>query len=243
MTKVSVIVPYRDAEKYILKTIESLLAQTYSQVEMVFVDNGSSDDSHLMVDSMVSQLESGVKNLFFRPKGKSLALNYAIHHATGDWIAICDADDVWHATKLEKQMSKAAEGVDIIGTQMRYIDASENIKPGAPVLPITNSEIYHSILYRKENPVCNSSVVYKKAIHTDIVGFYDPLCAVEDYDLWSRCVFAGLKFANLDEALVDHRIHEASNFNSSKKQALHKDFVDAKNNALNQIRTFLECGN
>ena len=97
MTTVSVIIPYRDAEKYILRTIESLFEQTYSAVELVFVDNGSSDSSHLMVDSMVSQLESGVKNMFFPTKGKSLALNYAIANATGEWIAICDADDLWHS--------------------------------------------------------------------------------------------------------------------------------------------------
>jgi len=242
MTTVSVIIPYRDAEKYILRTIESLFEQTYSAVELVFVDNGSSDSSHLMVDSMVAQLESGVKNMFFPTKGKSLALNYAIANTTGEWIAICDADDLWHSTKLEKQVARITEDVDIIGTQMRYIDESENLKTGAPVLPSTNSEIYHSILHRKENPICNSSVIYRKSIHTDVVGFYDPLNAVEDYDLWSRCVFAGLKFANLDEALVDHRIHEASNFNSSKKQALHKDLVDVKNNARMQIRALLERG-
>ena len=69
MTTVSVIIPYRDAEKYILRTIESLFEQTYSAVELVFVDNGSSDSSHLMVDSMVAQLESGVKNMFFPTKG------------------------------------------------------------------------------------------------------------------------------------------------------------------------------
>lgn len=243
MSTVSVIVPYRDAEKYILQTINSLMTQTYKDVELVFVDNGSSDKSHLIVDSMITQFEGDVKNMFFSIPGKSLALNHAIANASGGWIAICDADDLWHPTKLEKQMTKAAEGIDIIGTQMRYIDESENLKSNAPVLPTTSAEIYHSILYAQENPICNSSVVYKKSIHTDVVGFYDPLCAVEDYDLWSRCVFAGLKFANLEEPLVDHRIHDASNFNSSKKQALHKDLVDAKNNAQLQIRALLENGN
>jgi len=240
MSCVSVIIPYRDAEKHILDTISSLLIQTYSNVELIFVDNGSSDSSHRIVDSMVSQLDSNVKNLYFPTPGKCLALNFAISKAEGEWIAICDADDLWDPKKLEKQVSHIEEGIDIIGTQMRYIDDEGNVVPGAPALPTKSSEAYHSILYKKENPICNSSVMYRKSIHTKILGFYDPLCAVEDYDLWSRAVFVGLGFLNLDEVLVSHRIHEGSNFNSSKKQALHKDFVDAKNNARQQIKALLE---
>lgn len=243
MSTVSVIVPYRNAEKYILQTINSLLDQTITGFELIFVDNGSTDKSHMIVDSMISQLDIGTKNLFFPTPGKSLALNHAIINCTGDWIAICDADDLWDNDKLQKQVSLITQDVDIIGTQMRYIDAKGTTIPGSPVLPCKNSAIYNSILYKKENPICNSSVIYRKKIHTDIVGFYDPLCAVEDYDLWSRCIFSNLKFSNVDEQLVSHRIHSESNFNSSQKQAFHKQLVDIKNDVMQKIKTAMECGN
>ena len=68
-----------------------------------------------------------------------------------------------------------------------------------------------------------------------MVGFYDPLCVVEDYDMWSRCAFAGLKFVNHPERLVYHRIHESSNFNSSQRQALHKNLIDGRNEAWKKI--------
>ena len=240
MSLVSVIIPYRNAEKYILATINSLLSQTFKDVELVFVDNGSSDESHRIVDSMISQIDSNTKHLFFPKAGKSLALNYAIQNATGEWLAICDADDLWDPTKLEKQALHIHNDVDVIGTQMRYINNEGTEILGAPKLPCKNSEIYHSILHKKENPVCNSSVLYRKSIHTDLVGFYDPLCAVEDYELWSRCVFVGCKFVNTKDTLTSHRIHAESNFNSSQKQAIHKKFVDVKNDMLNQIRQFTE---
>ena len=243
MSLVSVIIPYRNAEKYIFETINSIYSQTYADVELVFIDNGSSDSSRQIVDSHICQRHNAIQNLSFPTAGKSLALNYAITKSSGEWIAICDADDLWAPEKLEKQALRMSSGVDIIGTQMRYINESGALLSFAPHLPTKCSEIYAAILDKKENPICNSSVIYRKTIHTDVVGFYDPLCAVEDYDLWSRCVFAGLQFFNLDDALVEHRIHDGSHFNDSKKQALHKDLIDARNNALQQIRILTNDGN
>ena len=138
---------------------------------------------------------------------------------------------------LEKQFFLIDKDVDVIGTQMDYIDEAGMPIGGAPLLPTSNNDIIHSVLYKKENPICNSSVIYRKAIHTDIVGFYDPLCVVEDYDMWSRCAFSGLRFANHPERLVHHRIHEASNFNSSQRQALHKNLIDGRNEAWQKIET------
>jgi len=243
MSLISVIIPYRNAEKYIFETINSIYSQTYTDVELVFVDNGSSDSSRQIVDSHICHRYNTTQNLSFSTAGKSLALNYAIAKSSGEWIAICDADDLWAPKKLEKQALCMSPGVDIIGTQMRYINALGSLLSFAPPLPIKCSEIYDAILHKKENPICNSSVIYRKTIHTDVVGFYDPLCAVEDYDLWSRCVFAGLQFFNLNDALVEHRIHDGSHFNDSKKQALHKDLIDARNNALQQIRALTNDGN
>jgi glycosyltransferase involved in cell wall biosynthesis len=243
MSTISVIIPYRNAEKYILRTIDSLLSQTITGFELVFVDNGSTDDSHPIVDSLITQHDIAAKHLHFSTAGKALALNYAIANCAGDWLAICDADDLWDHDKLQKQVSLITSDVDIIGTQMRYIDANDSVISGAPALPLKNSEIYHSILYKRENPICNSSVIYRKRIHTDIVGFYDPLCAVEDYDLWSRCVFSNLTFANISEQLVSHRLHDESNFNSSQKQAFHKQLVDIKNDMMQKIRSTMECDN
>jgi len=237
---VSVIIPYRNAEKYIFQTLEAVLAQTYSNFELLCVDNGSSDDSTSVVRDFANN-DDRICELEFPHAGKSLALNYGLSRATGAWIAICDADDTWDSEKLEKQalfMDRFPE-YDVIGTQMRYVnDAGAQFKE-APFLPLHHDGICESIFKRKENPVCNSSVMYKKSLHDVHVGFYDPLCAVEDYDLWSRCAFAGLKFANLEDVLVSHRLHDNSNFNSSRKQSYHKQLVDAKIDAYNSIEEAL----
>jgi glycosyltransferase involved in cell wall biosynthesis len=238
---VSIIMPYRDADQYIHLALSSIISQTFPNFEVLCVDNGSTDNGAVVVRGFANNDER-IRQLVFPHPGKSLALNYGISHARGKWLAICDADDTWDLEKLEKQVSLADRfpEYDVLGTQMRYVNEAGLEFKEAPLLPIRHNEICESIFKHQENPICNSSVMYKKAVHGDHVGFYDPLCAVEDYDLWARCVFAGLRFINSQEVLVSHRLHDNSSFNSSQKQAMHKNLVDAKNNALNQINISLE---
>ena len=235
---ITVIVPYRNAERYISETINSILAQTYTKFELVCVDNGSTDTSAAIVNDLIHSANPSnipAKNISFPAQGKCIALNYALCQSDREWVAICDADDIWDQRKLEAQTSLISESVDVIGTQMCYIGEDGEPMNNAPYLPCENNEILHSIIHKRENPICNSSVLYRRAVHTVWAGFYDPLCVVEDYDLWSRCAFAGLSFINHPDVLVNHRIHTNSNFNSSQKQALHKNLVDGRNDAWKQI--------
>ena len=234
---ITVIVPYKDASKYVKETLDSILSQTFRSFEMLCVDNGSSDNSRDIVGSVLEQSDIKFRNLSFPKPGKCFALNFAILNCQTEWIAICDADDIWDPRKLEKQYFLTDKNTDVIGTQMSYIDEAGMPMDGAPLLPVENNEIIHSVLHKRENPICNSSVVYRKTIHTHGVGFYDPLCTVEDYDMWSRCAFAGLKFVNHPDRLVHHRIHDDSNFNSSQRQALHKNLIDGRNEAWEKIET------
>lgn len=232
---ITVIVPYKDASRYIRETLNSILSQTFRSFEVLCVDNGSTDDSKRIVDGVLENSDIRSRSLSFPKPGKCFALNFAIQNCETEWVGICDADDTWDQKKLEKQFFLMSEDVDVIGTQMEYIDAVGMPKAGAPLLPGSNEEIIHSVFHKQQNPICNSSVIYRKLIHTDVVGFYDPLCVVEDYDMWSRCAFAGLKFVNHPERLVYHRIHESSNFNSSQRQALHKNLIDGRNEAWKKI--------
>ena len=234
---ITVVVPYKDASKYIKQTLESILSQTFRSFEILCVDNGSTDDSKRIANDVLQKSDVKFRNLSFTTPGKCLALNFAIQNCGTDWIAICDADDVWDHKKLEKQFFLINNDVDVIGTQMNYIDEAGDAIGGAPLLPNSNNDIIHSVLHKRENPICNSSVIYRRSIHTDVIGYYDPLCVVEDYYMWSRCAFAGLRFVNHPDRLVHHRIHDGSNFNSSQRQALHKNLVDGRNEAWEKIET------
>ena len=234
---ITVIVPYKDAAKYVEETLDSILTQTFEDFEILCIDNGSTDNSRDIVDKVLKRAPVKSRNLSFPTQGKCLALNFAIQNCSSEWLAICDADDLWDPDKLKEQFKLASSGISIIGTQMSYIDNNGAFIPGAPTLPVDNNDIVYSVLHKRENAICNSSVMYRRSIHTHVVGFYDPLCSVEDYDMWSRCAFAGLRFENHKASLVYHRIHEGSNFNSSPRQALHKNLIDGRNEAWHKIET------
>jgi len=223
---ITVVIAAKDCEMWLEDTISSLLRQTHKDWDCIISINGSSDRTEDIArnlkDPRIRVINSSIPN-------KSLALNRAIITSNSDWISILDADDLWHEDKLKTQASFVTENsVDIVGTQMLYIDAHKAHIPNAPKLPNTHEECI-VWLDNGNNPIANSSVLYRRSIH-DLVGYYDPeRFAVEDYDMWMRSKRANLKFSNIEHSLMLHRLHIKSHFNSTIKQANHKSVVDQLN--------------
>lgn len=221
---ISVIIAAKDCEKWLPETLSSLENQTFKDWNCFISMNGSSDKTlniaknAMKRDSRFLVLESEIPN-------KSLAVNRAIIASKRDWIAILDADDLWHPKKLEIQVARITDDVDVLGTQMQYIDASGNSIQNTPSLPLLHEECI-SFLSNMNNPIANSSVLYRRKIH-DEVGYYNPeFLGVEDYDMWMRSKRAGVKFMNVSDVLLYHRIHATSNFNVASKQQVYKSLVD-----------------
>lgn len=222
--KISVLIAIRNAEKWIQRTLDSLKNQSYENWECIISLNDSSDCSENICRSMSDErfifLKSDIAN-------KSIALNLAIEVAKSDLLCILDADDLWHADKLKLQIERFQRGdVDICGTGLIYIDENDNeLISQAPDLPCSDIDCKMK-LFNCSNPIANSSVMYHKKIH-DIAGLYDPeFNGIEDYEMWKRCFKNNLKFSNLKEKLLLHRIHSTSNFNSTKRQSILKQKVD-----------------
>ena len=97
----SVVIPAYNAEKFIDDAIQSVLGQTYTDYELIVVDDGSTDKTPLIVKGY----ENSVRCIQQENKGLSAARNTGIEHATGKWVAFLDADDTWHAEKLSKQFA------------------------------------------------------------------------------------------------------------------------------------------
>lgn len=97
--KVSVIVPVYNGEAYLAKCLDSILAQTYSDMEIVVVDDGSTDGSGSMADNY-AETDSRVRVLHCTNGGPSVARNRGIDVATGDYVCFVDADDVLHPSML-----------------------------------------------------------------------------------------------------------------------------------------------
>jgi len=221
---ISVIIAAKDAEKWISQTLQSLLLQSYEDWECILSINGSKD-STLEICSSIN--DNRFRIITSDTPNKSIALNRAIFESSREFISILDSDDLWEKDKLKSQIDYFGQSnIDICGTQMSYIEENGKQFKEAPFLPLDHDNCV-LWLNNYNNPIANSSVLYKKSIH-NLVGYYDPeKFAVEDYDMWMRSKRAGLKFSNLHQKLMKHRIHLFSNFNSSEKQVLNKRLVDS----------------
>ncbi len=201
----SAILPVYNGEKWVGEAIDSVLNQTFKDLELLVVCNGCDDQSekvakeHTFRDARARVLSLPVAN-------KANALNYGICFSKYQWVAPIDADDIWHSKKLEKQYQfiKGNPKTDIIGTHLHYIGS---LNEPAPRNPLDHANIWERFLMGK-NPIAFSSAVWKKNVHFRGVGFFNTThFVIEDYEFWQRCVDWNLQFANLPENLVYYRLH------------------------------------
>ncbi|HOI53885.1 MAG TPA: glycosyltransferase [Phycisphaerae bacterium] len=202
---VSVIVPVYNGERFLRQTLDSILAQTFHDYEIVAVDDGSSDGSRAILESYGDRVRVFTqKNL-----GAPSARNRAIGEARGQWIAFLDHDDTWEPDKLEFQMSAARPDDDLIHAEARVIDGSGAIikdafsHPDDP--PETQTRLERVI---RHNPIyVLTTIVRRDAIEK--VGRLDPndRFGTDEYLLWMRLLASGCKARYLDRIVASYRVH------------------------------------
>jgi glycosyltransferase involved in cell wall biosynthesis len=204
---VTVVVAAHNAEDYIEQSLSSLLSQTLRDLEIIVVDDASTDSTAEKVRSFqdprirLISLEANV--------GPAAARNAAIERARGSYLAILDADDVSRSQRLETQVRflRSHPEIGVVGSQIRVIDERGGLL-GFRRYPQDPLAIDRAL--RRWNPLAHSSVMAR----TDLVrraGGYDGRVAVcHDYDLWCRLAIEEARFANLPCILIDYRIHASS---------------------------------
>jgi glycosyltransferase involved in cell wall biosynthesis len=208
---ISILLATYNGEKYIKKSIDSIINQTYTDWELLIGFNGTIDGSKEIVsqynDSRIKVFDYGMD------AGKAKTLNKIIKEAKGDWIAIQDDDDIWLPKKLERQV-KHMENFDVIGTQIMYIN--ENDDPGGgPTLAKDNDLIKEKSL-NGDNQVANTSAIFKKECAEQVGGWSESLDGIEDFDFWLKIMRKRYIFKNISSVEVFHRLHSESNFNTKK---------------------------
>lgn len=231
---ISVLLAVHNGEKYIKKSILSVLSQTFQDFELLICANGCTDKTIEIIGQLLSEYQhlNNIKLFTLPQANKSEALNYLLKQATGNYIAIQDADDIWEINKLEEQ-AKYMFHFDIIGTQCTYIDHNNiEIKLNNP-LPLIDSEIRHWIKLLHKNPIINCSVLINKKFLTGFSGYNNNYEGVEDFYLWAEIACNTMaKFININKPLVQHRLHADSHFNAKEYQ---KQKLDEIKNYINQI--------
>jgi glycosyltransferase involved in cell wall biosynthesis len=206
---VSVIIPFHNVEEYIGGAIESILSQTYSNIEVILVDDNSTDRSveicHSYTDPRISLYHKAPL-----PRGTTLTRNMGIDHAKGSIIAFHDGDDISLPTRIEKQVAliKKHGPNTICGVWV------EKIIGGVPkkmVLPADHEEIVKAFtrIYRRERSIVAGVLCAKAQIFREFR--YNPLMGdMEDWDFLLRLHESGqFRFYNVPEYLYRYMIHPA----------------------------------
>ena len=196
---VSVIVPFRDAERYLGEAIESVLAQTYRPLELLLVDDGSADGGVGIASSRAS-MHAEVRLLRLpESRGPAAARNHGLAHARGDLITFLDADDAMLRERLAWQVRHLAEHprVDVVLSAEELV-----LEPDAPPESVRRRHA------RGPGPRFHTMSMMVRRNAFDRVGGFDPSYRVgEDLDWLFRASAAGLVVAKVDRVLTRHRLH------------------------------------
>lgn len=196
---ISMVMPAYNVEKWVGPAIISLLNQTFTEFELIVVDDGSTDNT-LNVLKEIEKKDSRVR-VYFNGDNRGLVytLNKALVFARGDYVARMDADDIAMPNRLEKQMRFLNDHPDysLVGSQMVSIDEQgrEYAKSSCPVeYDIARRALHYS------SPVPHIWLC-KKSVYTDLGGYRD-VAPAEDYDFLLRMESLGYKYGNHPDVLM-----------------------------------------
>jgi glycosyltransferase involved in cell wall biosynthesis len=208
---ISVVITTYNCEKYIEETLNSAINQLYKNLEIIVVDDGSTDNTKDVI-SKYQHIDQRISFYIIEHAGRpSVPRNYGIQKAKGEFIAFLDGDDIWIANKIETQIKKLIESPgSVLIYSMSVTFGDVNIfSPFFEVLPLINrSSLTREELIKNGNCIPTSTVIVRTDRIKSIGGFdEDPKLKIEDYDLWIRLGKLGT-FCFLPRIKTYYRIHK-----------------------------------
>ncbi|MBM4035209.1 MAG: glycosyltransferase [Planctomycetes bacterium] len=238
LPRVSVIIPAFNAERYLRETLQSVLAQTYRDLEVIVVDDGSTDGTAALAETFASEVAQAsrlcpVRVIRQANAGPSAARNRGIREARGELIAFLDSDDLWLPDKLAEQVPLfGGTGVPPVG--LVYCHAERMDSEGRPLptaqAPKPVGRVFKDFLLRNHCPT-SAAVVRRQCF--EACGYLpEDMVWAEDWHLWLRLA-RRYDFAAVPRILVRHRVHPG---------ALTKHLEKAYLGARRVLETALEPG-
>ena len=205
--KISFILPtYNTDEKYLKQSIQSVLDQTYKDLELIIIDDGSFDEyscfikEYAKIDKRIRLVRNDCN------KGLVFSLNRGLLLATGDYCFRMDADDICNKrrAKVTVDYLEKHPDVDILGTQFSYLNHPKGFAH-KPKLPESNEEIKVRMIWG--SPFAHPTICFRRKSIQQYSITYDSDEKAEDYNLWVKCAIKGCKFVNIHQRLLRYRIH------------------------------------
>lgn len=238
---VSIIIPVHNGSNYMKEAIDSAIHQTYSNIEVIVVNDGSDDDG--ATENIALSYGESIKYIYKKNGGSSSALNYGIAHMNGDYFSWLSHDDVYLPDKIKVEMEIARKNpgnVIICGSYL--IDSFGNRLMGKKdnIIGLKNAEnAFFSLIHGHGINGC--TVLIPKNI-IDTVGYFDEkMIYLNDLDYWYRMMFTGVGIIYIKDQLVKNRVHgqqvsvkKINLFDKEKNFLVHKCVQNLDNVKINK---------
>ena len=179
---ISVIIPTFNRASVLARAIDSVLNQTFRPIELIIVDDGSSDETESLVAKYENPLIQYIKT---ENRGVSAARNTGIKKSAGDWIALLDSDDEWLSERLERQITLLNDE-----PKLRFVHGEEIwIRRGKRVNQKKIHQKFGGFIFERCLPLClisPSASLIEKSLLFEMGGFDEEYIVCEDYDLWLK---------------------------------------------------------
>lgn len=208
---ISVVIPLYNKEKSIYTTLQSVSEQTYTDIEIIVVDDGSTDNSAAVASSYPDQR---IRVIHKENGGVCSARNRGIQEAQSEYVALLDADDQWDKRYLEEQVRMVADFPEAAMWGINYAETCNGqlvryLETGLPEEYRGYVEHYFEMPTRVSDLYCSSSILIRKSVFDQVGLFDERIKYAEDTDMWFR-IIATNRVAFYDRYMVYYRF-EAEN--------------------------------
>jgi glycosyltransferase involved in cell wall biosynthesis len=205
---ISVVMPAYNAGSFISQAIESVLAQTWRDFELIVVDDGSTD-STLEIAKRYAVQDVRIKVYSHPNKGTAPTLNRCIELASSEWVFLMHADDLMRPNRLERQLAFVREHPELaVASSLAWnIDSKGRIIGKATSEFFTHQAVDKSFSANKPIGIHHPAVALRKSAVQSVGGYRQEFWPAEDMDLWNRLVGKGYKILVQPEYLLYYRMH------------------------------------
>lgn len=224
---VTVIIPVYNQEKFVIETVESVCTQTYSNLQIIVVDDGSHDKT---ADVVKKHFADHVDLIRQSNGGPSAAVNTGLRHANGELIALMGGDDICSPDRISHQVQfRSEKDHDIVFCRPKLIDgAGENLDDSTfPVffrqIDDDPKSIFRSLFFEGNFLCAPSALITANAIQK-LGYFHEGLIQLQDYDYWLRACGKGLTIGISDYLSIAYRRHSANLSSEDRNEAVLAEF-------------------
>jgi glycosyltransferase involved in cell wall biosynthesis len=208
---VSVVMPAYNAGRYLSQAIESVLAQSYPDFELIVIDDGSTDTTLAIAREYASR-DVRVKVYTQSNRGFAETLHRGFELAASDWVFRMDADDLMRPNRLERQLAFLADHPElaVASSLVRHIDDRNRVIGKDNSRLFTHEAIQELVTANELIGFCHPASVLRKSAVQAVGGYRKQFWPAEDIDLWNRLAEKGYKMLVQPEYLLDYRMHGSS---------------------------------